>query len=52
MTTNVIYLDKELASQFEEALKVRDSSFCKETVFLETVESLKALEGELALLYA
>ena len=52
MTTNIIQLTGELAAEFEEALAMRNSSFCKETVFLEIIEERRALEEELALLFA
>lgn len=52
MTTNIIQLTGELAAEFEEALEMRNSTFCKETVFLEIIEDHKALEEELALLFA
>ena len=51
MTTNVIQLTGTLAEQFEEALDLRNSTFCKETVFLEIIEDHKKLEEELALLF-
>ena len=52
MTTNVIQLTGKLAAEFEEALELRNSSFCKETVLLEVIEEHKAMEEELALLFA
>ncbi len=52
MTTNIIQLTGELAAAFEEALELRDGTFCKETVFLEIIEDHRVLEEELALLFA
>lgn len=50
--TNIITLTAEVAAMFEAAIEIRDSGFCRDMIIAEVVEEHKALEEELALLFA